>query len=188
METRTQKNERKRREIRKMILVGPKLLISIGLTFFIYLLSMVLWVRALNGTELMGVLAPIITVNIAAIGFFIMVGSGHLRFFAYFTKSFFKILFTAWVVVIIQFSVVDKLTQNVWVLFSVFFFVYFEVLLELNDFFLNVREVNVRWKWLSFINNDFINSNSIVLSIITLAVINAGISYFIEDLIKTINL
>jgi len=89
---------------------------------------------------------------------------------------------------IVQFSVVDKLTQNVWLLFSVFFFVYFEVLLELNEFFLNVRKVNVRWKWLSFINNDFINNNSIVLSIITLAVINAGISYLIEDLVKTLSL
>jgi len=90
METRIKKNQKRRREFRRVILTGPKFLILIGLTFFIYLLSMVLWVKALSGTELMGILAPIITVNITAIGFFIMVGSDTFGFLHILSKHFLR--------------------------------------------------------------------------------------------------
>lgn len=185
MESRTEKIQKRKREIRKQILGIPKVLFILIVSLLLYMLTFKLWGIRLNETVYFELFETIVRINIMAVGIFMAIGYFNLRFFITLVKSFLKILFTVWVVVIVQFSSMGQVEQNVWIILSVFFFVYLEVLLEINDCLFQVKE-NFELPKLKFITSTFIKENSLALSIMCLAVINAVMSFFIIDLLNAI--
>jgi len=97
----------------------------------------------------------------------------NLKFLIFIAKSLMmKIMFTVWVVIIVQFSSMGQIEQNVWVILSAFFFVYLEVLLDINDCLFQIKN-NFKIPKIKFITTTFIKENSIALPIFCLGIINS---------------
>lgn len=186
METRTGKAQKRKIELRKQILSVPRMLIILICSLLFYMFTLVLWSKTLHQTVYFDLLDTIITINIMAVGLFIGLAYMNLKFLIVIFKSLIKIMFTVWVVIIVQFSSMEQVEQNVWVVLSAFFFVYLEVLLDINDSLFRIKD-DIKVPKVKFITS-FIKENSIALSIICLGIMNAILSYFIVDLLEAIKI
>ncbi|WP_210190656.1 hypothetical protein [Paenibacillus uliginis] len=124
-------------------------------------------------------------INFAIIALFMMIGYARLKYLNIVIESLFKILFTVWVALIVQFSSLNQIEQNAWIIVSVFAAAYLEVLIKVNDYFHDMSDF--QHKKIKFLNKKFIVNLSIPLSLITLSAINIFISYLIKDLLLRIN-
>lgn len=147
--------------------------------------TLLLWSKTLHETVYFDLLDTVITINIMAVGLFMGLGYMNLKFLIVIIKSLMKIMFTVWVVLIVQFSSMGQIEQNAWVILSAFFFVYLEVLLDINDCLFQVKD-NFQIPKIKFITSTFIKENSIALSIFSLGIMNSILSYFIVDLFDAI--
>ncbi|NGM84787.1 hypothetical protein G5B47_20500 [Paenibacillus sp. 7124] len=187
METRIEKSKKRKKEIRKQVLSIPKMLIILIISFFIYILTLVLWANTLKGTAYYDLLDTILKIYIMTVGFFMGLGYMNLKFIIVLVKSLIKIMFTVWVVIIVQFSSMEQVEQNIWIILSAFFFVYLEVLLDINDCLFQVKD-DFRIPKIKFLTSTFIKENSISLSIMCLGIINSILSFFIVDLLDATKL
>ncbi len=187
METRTEKTQKRKREFRKQVLSIPQMLLILIISLLFYMSSLVLWVKTLYGTVYFDLLDILLTMNIMALGLFMGLGYMNLKFLIVLVKSMLKIMFTVWVVLIVQFSSLGQIEQNAWIILSAFFFVYLEVLLDINDCLFQVKD-DFKIPKIKFITSSFIKENSISLSIIFLCLINLILSYFIIDLLEAIKI
>ncbi|WP_090998981.1 hypothetical protein [Paenibacillus sp. OK003] len=185
METRVGKTLKRKTEFRKQLLSIPKMFIFLVISLLAYMFSLLLWTKSLKGTAYSELLDTILTTNIMAIGLFMALGYMNLKFIIVIFKSLIKIMFTVWVVIIVQFSSLDQIEQNAWIVLSAFFFVYLEVLLDINDCLFQVKD-DFQIPKLKYVTSTFIKDNSISISILCLSVINSALSYFIIDLLKAI--
>ena len=183
--TRVEERKLKKKAFWNEVLFAPKLVITLLLSFVLYAFSMAFILTPLNGTPYSTMADGMITINVMAIGIFMLVGFTNIKLLVVFIKSLLKIMFTVWLVTIIQFSKLNQVEQNVWTVLSAFFFVYLEVLLELNDFLFQVPDFQS--KKIHFLNNNFLKKYSIPISITFLSFINFILSFFIVDLLKIIN-
>lgn len=161
------------------------MILIVSLVF--YLISLGFWEKALKGTIYYGLLDSIVTINIMTVVLFMALGYMNLKFIIILVKSALKILFTVWVVVIVQFSTLDQIEQNVWIILSAFFLVYMEVLLELNDCLHQVND-NFRIPKIKFITAIFIKENSLSISIFFMSIINVFLSYSVINLLEHLKL
>lgn len=125
----------------------------------------------------------LITINIMAVGLFMILGYMNLTFLIVLVRSALKILFTVWVVVIVQFSVMDQIEQNVWIILSAFFFVYMEVLFELNERLHQVKDTFSIPK-IKFLTATIIKDHSLSISIFFMSIINFFLCYSIINLLE----
>ncbi|WP_256762171.1 hypothetical protein [Cohnella sp. WQ 127256] len=186
MESRTERGQARRREFWKQILFTPKLLLTLLISVILYVLSLFLLMSPLDGAPYKDLVDGIIKINILTILIFVIVGFTNIKIIVIFVKSIIKILFTVWLVTIIQFSKLEQMEQNVWIVLSSFFFVYLEVLLEVNDFIFQVPSFQNRK--ITFLNDTLLKDYSIPTSITILAFINMALSFAIVDLLKAINI
>ncbi|MFC0216622.1 hypothetical protein ACFFK0_29935 [Paenibacillus chartarius] len=187
METRIEKTTKRRREFRKQIWGIPKMLFILLLSLLFYLFTLILWGKNLNGSVFSDLIETIFVINISAVGLFMAVGYFNLKFLVTIIKSLLKIMFTVWVVMIVQLSSLEQTEQNVWIVLSAFFFVYFEVLVDINDCLFQIKD-GFKLPKASFINSEFIKENSIAISIMCLSIINIILSHYIVDLLHTLKL
>lgn len=185
METRIDRNQKRKEEFQRQILSIPKMLIFLVISLFVYLLSLLLWAKSLQGTVYCDLLDAILTLNVMAIGVFMLLGYMNLKFIIVIFKSLIKIWLTVWVVIIVQFSSMDQIEQNAWIILSAFFFVYLEVLLDINDCLFQVKD-DFRIPKIKYITSTFIKENSLSISILCLSIINSALSHSIIDLLKAI--
>jgi hypothetical protein len=184
MESRKTKHKRKysfKQFIIYNLIFGMSLIISI----LIYGLSLYLWGRTLKGTIYFSLLENLFEINIAIIGLFMMIGYARLKYLNIVIESLFKILFTVWVAFIVQFSSINQIDQNTWIVVSVFAVAYLEVLIKVNDYFHDMSDFQN--KKIKLLNKKNVVNLSIPLSIITLSAINIFISFAVKDLLVTIN-
>ncbi|RJX41328.1 hypothetical protein D3P09_04920 [Paenibacillus pinisoli] len=182
METRTERTLRKRKKFWKDILSPPKLLLFLILSFILYMLSMITWVKAINDAVNYEMLISILTVNIVTVSIFMVVGFANIKPVVLFVKSLGRIAFTVWVVLLVQHLTNDQAEQNLFIIICTLFIVYLEVLLDINDMFhqiTNYQSIKFR-----FLNTKFLQDYSIPLSILTLAIMNVILSSFIENFIS----
>jgi hypothetical protein len=147
--------------------------------------TLLFWAKSLKGTAYSELLDTILTLNLMAIGLFMALGYMNLKFIIVIFKSLTKIMFTVWVVIIVQFSTMNQIDQNAWIVLSAFFFVYLEVLLDINDCLFQVKD-DFRIPKIKFITSTFIKENSLSISILCLSIINSALSYFIINLLGAI--
>ncbi|MEK9197075.1 hypothetical protein ACH0B5_14045 [Ureibacillus sp. 179-F W5.1 NHS] len=178
MLSRAERIKREKVENRKHLLSLPIVFLSLIVSIVIYLSSLFLWVKAIEGTTYSGVLESIIQINMIAVGLFIALGCLNLKFMTVIIRSLLKLLFMIWVVLMVQFS---PMAQNMWLIILPFFFVYLEVLLDIHGGLLQMKFSKIK-----FMSADFLKNHSVAISIIILAVINVVLSYFIDDLLETI--
>lgn len=187
MITRVEKEIKRKQEFKNQMLSIPKMLIFLIISLLIYMATMALWYKALSGTIYYDLVGTIVTINLMAVGIFMALGYMNLKFLIVIVKSLLKIMFTVWVVVIVQFSTMQQTDQNAWIILSAFFFVYLEVLLDINDCLHQVKE-DYKITRIKFVNSTFIKENSLSLSILLLSFINGVLSYFIVDLLDAIKM
>jgi hypothetical protein len=185
METRVEKTLKRKKEFRKQILSIPKMLIFLVISLLAYMFSLLLWTKSLKGTAYSELIDTILTTNIMAIALFMALGYMNLKFIIVIFKSLIKIMFTVWVVIIVQFSSLEQIEQNAWIVLSAFFFVYLEVLLDINDCLFQVKD-DFHIPKLKYVTSTLIKDNSVSISILCLSVINSALTYFIIDLLKAI--
>lgn len=185
METRVERAQKRKAEVRRQVWKIPQQLFFLMISLLAYTFSLAFWYRALSGTEFYDMLDTIIRINIATIGLFIGLGYMNLRFFIVLVKSLTKILFTVWIVLLVQFSSMDQVEQNAWILLSAFFFVYLDVALEINDSLFQVKD-DFKVPKLHFITAAFIREHSIAISILLLSIINGVLSHYIIGLLEVI--
>lgn len=185
MLSRAERIKREKVENRKHLLSLPKVFLFLIVSIVIYLSSLFLWVKALEGTTYSDLLEFIIQINIISVGLFIAIGCSKSKFLIVIIRSLLKLLLTVWVVLIVQFSSMNSMGQSVWLIGLPFFFVYLEVLLDINDV-LNQVKKDFAIPKMKFVNGDMLKNHSIAISIIFLAVLNVVISYFIGDLLEAI--
>lgn len=187
MITRIEKELKRKKELKKRILGIPKMLLFLIISLLVYMSSMALWYKMLSGTNYYDLVETIVTINTMAVGLFMALGYMNLKFIIVLVKSLLKIMFTVWVVVIVQFSTMQQIDQNAWIILSAFFFVYLEVLLDINDCLHQVKS-DFKVTRLKFLNSTFIKENSLSLSILLLSIINGVLSYFIVDLLNAVKI
>ncbi|SFB25270.1 hypothetical protein SAMN05216312_1051 [Cohnella sp. OV330] len=185
MQTRTERTIQRKREFRKQVLITPKLIFSLFFCLIFYSISQLILTQPLKGTSYDEIVGGITKVNIMAIGIFCIAGFTNIKILVVLIKSILKIMFTVWMVTIIQFSKLEQIEQNVWIILSSFFFVYLEVLLELNDVLFQIPEFQN--KKIKFLNSNFLRAYSVPISIFALSLINILLSFFIIDLLKELS-
>lgn len=185
METRVEKAQKKKKEFKKQIFGIPKMLFFLILSLLMYMFTLFLWGRMLSGTVYYDLVETIVTINIMAIAFFLGLGYMNFKFLIVLVKSFLKIMFTVWIVIIVQFSSMEQIEQNAWIVLSAFFFVYLEVLLDINDCLFQIKD-DFKMPKIKFLTSTFIKENSLSISIVLLSIINGGLSYFIVDILNAI--
>lgn len=185
MESRKIKHKRNRFNLQDFLIDNFILVVSVFVSILTYGFSLILWGRVLKGTIYFDLLDSLLEINIVVIGLFMMIGYVRLKYLNIVIESLFKILFTVWVALIVQFSSLDQIEQNAWIIVSVFAAAYLEVLLKINDYFHDMADF--QHKKYKFLNKKNVANFSIPLSIITLSVINIFISYSVKDLLVTIS-
>ncbi|KOP65571.1 hypothetical protein AMS62_10170 [Bacillus sp. FJAT-18019] len=185
METRVEKYRKRKQEFRKLILGVPRMLFFLIISLFAYMISILLWTKSLSGTVYYDLLGTIITINLMAVGLFMGICYMNIKFFIVLVKSLLKIMFTVWIVIIVQFSSMEQLIQNVWIILSAFFFVYLEVLIDINDSLFQVKD-DFKVPKFKFLTSTFLKDNSISISILFLSIINGILSFFIIDVLNAI--
>lgn len=184
MESRKIKHKRNKFDLKKFLIDNLIFWLSFFISVLIYGFSLYLWGRTLKGTIYFSLLDSLFDVNIAVIVLFMIIGYARLKYLNIVIESLFKILFTVWVVLVIQFSSLNQIDQNVWLIVSVFAAAYLEVLIKVNDYFHDMSDFQN--KKIKFLNKKFIVNISIPLSLITLSIINIFISYSIKELLLTL--
>ncbi|MGG1519036.1 hypothetical protein ABE504_26735 [Paenibacillus oryzisoli] len=185
MESRKTKHKRNRFNLKHFLIDNFVFWLSFFISIMIYGLSLLLWGRILKGTIYFDLLGNLLEINIAVIGLFMMIGYARLKYLNIVIESLFKILFTVWVALIVQFSSLNQIEQNAWIIVSVFAAAYLEVLIKINDYFHDMADF--QHKKYKLLNKKFVVNLSIPLSIITLSGINIFISYSVKDLLVTIS-
>lgn len=185
MESRKVKHKRSKFSLSQFTIDNLIFWLSFIISISIYGLSLYSWGRILKGTIYFSLLGNLFEVNIAVIALFVIIGYVRLKYLNIVIESLFKILFTVWVALIVQFSSLNQINQNAWIIISVFAAAYLEVLIKVNDYFHDMPDF--QRKKFKFLNKKFVVNLSIPLSLITLSVINIFISYSIKDLLLTIS-
>ncbi|MBD8026010.1 hypothetical protein H9636_05000 [Ureibacillus sp. Re31] len=185
MLSRAERIKREKVENRKHLLSLPKVFLFLIVSIVIYLSSLFLWVKALEGTTYSELLESVIQMNIIAVGLFIALGCLNWELITVIIRSLLKIVFMVWVVLMVLFFPMSSMGESVWLIGLPFFFVYLEVLLDINDV-LNQVKKDFAIPKMKFVNGDMLKNHSIAISIIFLAVLNVVISYFIGDLLEAI--
>lgn len=181
MLSRAERIKREKVENRKHLLSLPKVFLFLIVSIVIYLSSLFLWVKAIEGTTYSELLESVIQMNIIAIGLFIALGCLNWKLITVIIRSLLKILFMVWVVLMVLFFPMSSMGQSVWLIGLPFFFVYLEVLLDIHGGLLQVKTSKMK-----FISADLIKNHSVAISIIFLAVLNVVISYLIDDLLEAV--
>ncbi|MEY9094396.1 hypothetical protein [Paenibacillus sp. RC84] len=185
MESRKTKHKRNRFNLKLFLIDNFIFWLSFFISIIIYGSSLLLWERILKGTIYFDLLENLLEINIAVIGLFMMIGYARLKYLNIVVESLFKILFTVWVALIVQFSSLNQIEQNAWIIVSVFAAAYLEVLIKINDYFHDMADF--QHKKYKLLNKKLVVNLSIPLSIITLSAINIFISYSVKDLLIKIS-